>query len=150
MRRLAAFIALTVASTFVCGVHAQSDKSQIIKILPDKIEWEAAPPGEIGVKGATLTGPLTTRGFYTRRVHLAQGGMVAPHTHPDTRYVTVLSGELFIGQGDTMDPATASRYPAGSYIVIPAGMAHYSLAIGGEAEYQESGIGPTATNFLKK
>jgi quercetin dioxygenase-like cupin family protein len=76
--------------------------------------------------------------------------MITPHTHPDNRYTTVLSGELYAGLGETMDAAKATRYPAGSFFIMPAGQVHYSLARDGEVTYQESGMGPTGTSFLKK
>jgi hypothetical protein len=33
---------------------------------------------------------------------------------------------------------------------MPAGQVHYSWARNGEVTYQESGMGPTGTAFLKK
>jgi hypothetical protein len=49
-----------------------------------------------------------------------------------------------------IDRAKETRYPAGSFVVMPAGQPHYSLAKDGEVVYQESGYGPTGTSFLKK
>ncbi len=144
-------IALLVASTSVLPVQAQGEEGQSVQILPDQIKW-TSPPATVapGAQAAVLSGPLDKPGFYTQRVRLAQGGMITPHTHPDTRYVTVLSGELYLGQGESMEAEKTTRYPAGSYFVVPAGVVHYAWARSGEVVYQESGIGPTATNFLKK
>jgi quercetin dioxygenase-like cupin family protein len=142
------FVAAAVLAVFAAAAFAQSD---LVQILPDQIKWNNAPPGVTkDTQAAVLAGPLDKPVPYTQRVHLAAGGMVMPHTHPDTRYTTVLSGELYAGVGETMDAATATRYPAGSFLVMPAGKVHYSWAKNGEVVYQESGVGPTATNFLKK
>lgn len=139
----AAALAVLAAAAF-----AQANLAQF---LPDQIKWNAAPPGVTqGATSAVLSGPLDKANPYTQRVHLAAGGMITPHTHPDTRYTTVLSGELYAGLGETMDPAKTIRYPAGSFFVMPAGQVHYSWAKNGEVTYQESGMGPTGTNFLKK
>ncbi len=149
--RWAYFIALLVASAFVLTVHAQAEDGQLVQILPDRIKWTSASATVApGAQVAVLSGPLDKPGFYTQRVRLTQGGMVTPHTHPDTRYVTVLSGELYVGQGESLEAEKTTRYPVGSYFVVPAGVVHYVLARNGEVVYQESGIGPTATNFLKK
>ena len=149
-RRSVAVIAMLIGSAVAVAAMAQGEGGKILGVPPDKIKWGATPAGETGVRGATLTGTLDQPGFYTRRVHLSPDGMVPPHTHPDTRYVTVLSGALYVGQDETMDRSKAVRYPAGSYLVVPAGAVHYSWALDGEVEYQESGIGPTATRFLNK
>jgi quercetin dioxygenase-like cupin family protein len=122
-----------------------------IELLPDQIKWTALPPDV--TSGATwmlLVGPLDKPVHYTLRVHLEKGGMVTPHTHPDARYVTVLSGEVYAGMGDTVNEATSKRYPAGSFFVVPPGHVHYSWAKDGEVTYQESGIGPTSNAYLKK
>ncbi len=149
MKKLCAtFIALSAAMAAVAAVHAQDGA---IQLLPDQIKWTALPPDV--TSGATwmmLVGPLDKPVHYTLRVHLDKGGMVTPHTHPDARYVTVLSGEVYAGMGDTVNEATLKRYPAGSFFVVPAGHVHYSWAKDGEVTYQESGIGPTSNAYLKK
>lgn len=140
---LAAVPAVVAAAAFAQG--------GLVQFLPDQIKWNAGPPGITqGAQTAVLSGPLDKAIPYTQRVHLAAGGVITPHTHPDTRHTTVLSGELSVGLGETIDPAKATRYPAGSFVVMPAGQAHYSLARNGEVTYQESGMGPTGTSFLKK
>jgi quercetin dioxygenase-like cupin family protein len=146
MRKLRlVFLALPAAAALA---YAQA---AMVQFLPNDIKWASAPPGVTrDAQAAVLAGPLDKPNPYTQRVRLAAGGAIMPHTHPDTRYVTVLSGELYAGIGETADPAKATRYPAGSFFVMPAGTVHYSLAQHGEVVYQESGMGPTGTNFLKK
>jgi quercetin dioxygenase-like cupin family protein len=150
-RRSVYLIALLAASAGLLAVSASSEGAEAVQILPDQITWAAAPTEVApGTEVAVLSGPLDKPGFYAQRVRLKSGGMVTPHTHPDTRYVTVLSGELYVGHGEKMEADQTTKYPAGSYFVVPAGVVHYVWARSGEVVYQESGIGPTATNFLKK
>src|SRR3954469_12160577 len=53
------------------------------------------------VESAQLSGPQDEKGaFYTSRLRLEKGGQVAPHTHPDARYTTVLSGTLYVCTSD--------------------------------------------------
>ena len=126
-------------------------QEEIVQFLPGQIQWKDVPPAVAkNAKAAVLAGPLDKSVLYTQRVRLAPGGMIMPHTHPDTRYTTVLSGVLYVGVGENFDPAKATRYPAGSFVVMPAGKPHYVLAKKGEVVYQESGIGPTGASVVKK
>ena len=126
-------------------------QANVVQFMPGEIKWASAPPGVTkDAQAAVLAGPLDKPVPYTQRVRLAPGGMIAPHTHPDVRQTTVLSGELTVGLGETFDAAKETHYPAGSFVVMPARQPHYSLAKNGEVVYQESGYGPTGTSFIKK
>lgn len=99
---------------------------------------------------AWLAGGNDKTGLYELRVHLAPGGVVPPHTHPDARCATVLSGDLSAGQGSTIDPSSAKKYSAGSFHCVPAGVPHYVFAKDGDVMFQDSGVGPTGLTWLKK
>ena len=45
------------------------------------------------------------------------------HTHPHDEVVTVIEGTWYLGEGERFDAAKLKGYPAGSFIVIPAGVA---------------------------
>ena len=77
-------------------------------------------------------------------------GIILPHYHQDTRYVTVLRGTLFAGSGPDVNEANAKAYDEGSFFVVPAGDVHFSWAKDGDVEYQESGIGPTSNELYKR
>jgi quercetin dioxygenase-like cupin family protein len=87
-------------------------------------------------------------GTYAMRVVLANDGRIPPHTHPDTRYSTVLSGTLYVGLGTKFDATVMVAVPAGGVYVAPAGVAHFLWAKDGEVVYQEAGMGPTGTKVL--
>lgn len=124
----------------------------LVSLLPDQVKWNPMPAGVAqGAESALLTGSLTRPGsLYTLRVRLAKGGKVMPHVHPDTRYITVISGELYSSRAERVADADLSRFPAGSYYSVPAGAAHFVFARDSEVVFQESGIGPTESLFLKK
>jgi quercetin dioxygenase-like cupin family protein len=110
-----------------------------------------APMSSGSGESAQLSGPQDQKGaFYTSRIHLRPGGQVAPHTHPDTRYTTVLSGTLSVCTSDRAAADAVRKFPAGSFFIMPAGVVHCSWALDGEVTYQESGIGPTAVIPVKK
>ena len=43
-----------------------------------------------------------------------------------------------------------ARRAQGSFMIVPAGEAHWSWAKNGDVVYQETGNGPTATNLIKQ
>lgn len=138
--------ALVVASLWVgFAAHAQST---ISKTVPADIKYEPIPFAP-GAEVAYLAGDGNKPENYSLRVHLSQGAKIPPHTHPDTRMIVVLSGELFVGSGARLDSDSGSLLPAGSFLTIPAGAIHWSWAKNGETTYQEFGTGPTATNLTE-
>lgn len=116
-------------------------------IAPDSLQW-FGPPGNEKLKGAWVLGSEKGEGTYAIRVRLADGGVIPPHTHPDERYTTVLSGTLFVGFGSSMENAKWQAVPAGSVYVAPAKQPHFLKAREGDVVYQEGGYGPTATQWL--
>jgi len=140
--RIAALAAACAAVAAISGAAAQSGAA----LQAVEVKYAPNPFGE----GAILSGPLDKPVLYTQRVHLKAGGLVPPHTHPDTRYTTVLSGTLYVCTGDKVAADAVKAFPAGSFLITPANVVHCSWAKDGEVVYQESGIGPTATNLLKK
>lgn len=113
-------------------------------ILPDTCQW-GGPPDNPKLRAAWMVGAEDRAGLYALRVSLAEGGRIPPHTHPDTRYSTVLGGTLYVGFGAVMDDALLVAVPTGGVYVAPAGVPHYLVARDGDVLYQESGTGPTAT-----
>jgi quercetin dioxygenase-like cupin family protein len=73
---------------------------------------------------------------------------VAPHTHPDSREVTVLSGVFATGYGEKVDPAKLKLLPAGSVYTEPANVAHF-IEIKEDVVLQVTGIGPSGRHFLE-
>jgi quercetin dioxygenase-like cupin family protein len=132
-----------VAVAALSGAVAQTTGAALQAV---EVKYTPNPFGE----GAILSGPLDKPALYTQRVHLKAGGLVPPHTHPDTRYTTILSGTLYVCTGDKVAADAVKAFPAGSFLITPANVVHCSWAKDGDVVYQESGIGPTATNLLKK
>lgn len=152
MIRTSLFLIVSIFLLWNCSSHDQRDNSQLIEILPDQIKWESLPePNTSGAKASVLIGNLDDQGtLYELRVHLKDGGYIKPHKHPDDRHVTVLSGELYAGLGESMDEANITIFPTGSFFVTLAGTVHFARAGNGDVIYQEVGIGPTSTDFIKE
>jgi hypothetical protein len=134
----------------LCGVclsaAALADEG-LIGVLPQDIAWtqrRASPD----VFHAGIYGDPAKPGPYAFRIRAQAGHRLAPHTHPDERTVTVLSGTYWSGVGETFDDSKLRAFPAGSFYVIPAGVPHYSAVLEGEVEFQEGGVGPTSHDLV--
>lgn len=109
-----------------------------------------APVGNAtAMDAAFLVGAPNQPGVYTIRVHLKDGGLMPPHSHPDDRIITVVSGTLHYGFGTTADPAVTKAYPTGSVFLAKANEPHYAIGKG-DAVYQESGTAPTGTKWVER
>ena len=83
------------------------------------------------------------------RVHLAAGGRIRPHTHPDERNSTVLKGVLYVGFGRIFDESKLVAIPTGQ---CASSRQCATLCYGQEGDviYQEAGVGVTGTMFLSE
>ena len=116
-------------------------------ILPERLTW-VSPPTLPALHSAWLVGSESQTGLYLLRVKLAADGRIPPHTHPDDRLTTVLSGTLFVGFGATFEESRVVTIPAGAAYIAPARTPHFVWAKEGQVEYQEMGNGPTGTVFI--
>ena len=115
-------------------------------LLPSTVKWQSAAGAEL----AWFVGAPDKPGLYAVRVKFPAGTKLPPHTHPDERFTTVLDGTLYVGFGDVFDETRLVAIPPGGMYVAPAGVAHFGWAKDGPVTYQESGMGPTTTNFLNR
>ena len=74
-------------------------------------------------------------------------GRVAVDGHESDEHITVLSGALSMGMGDTMDTAHGATLKAGGYAVAPANMHHYAWTKTG-ATIQVHMMGPFAITYV--
>jgi len=139
---------LAVALLAGCGATAWAQSPSPAPLLPESFDW-VSPPHIPGLRAAWVIGAEKDSGSYLLRVRLARGAWIPPHTHPDERSSTVLSGTLYVGFGEVADEARLVAIPAGGVYVAPANMPHYLWAKDGDVIYQESGMGPTATTPIR-
>jgi quercetin dioxygenase-like cupin family protein len=142
---LVAVLAFTPA---ISAVRAQGDPPASVAILPGDIKWGSNPAIPPGGQTAMLVGKPGQAGAYAFRVNFPAGYKVMPHSHPEERIYTVLSGTWYIGLGDKFDPAKLKAFPAGSIYVLPAKVNHFHWARSGESIVQVNGGGPTTTDYV--
>ena len=138
-------IAFVVGALAVCvaGVsHAQSITSS------QGTKWGPGPAVlPAGVRAAVLDGDPMKSGPYTLRLLMPPGYRIPPHSHPTAENVTVISGNLNVGMGDTFDRKKATSLHPGTFAAIPPGMHHFAWA-SGRTIVQIHGNGPFAINYV--
>lgn len=68
---------------------------------------------------------------------VAAGAVVPPHaTESRLRLITVVSGTLYWGDGDTVDPASETAFASGSFLLRAAGQTHWIAARDGALRIQ--------------
>jgi quercetin dioxygenase-like cupin family protein len=137
-------LALSASSSLM----AQTDPPGFVQILPDQVKWQptaAIPPGG---QSAVLYGDPRKAVPFVTRVRQPADYKIQPHTHPEERVYTVISGTFYIGFGDKLDPTKLKAFPAGSMFVVPAYASHFHWMRSGEAVVQVSGVGPSGIEYV--
>ena len=126
------------------------DKKTVVGLIPEQVRWSTPPYYKDGRQRAQMYGDSSQGGTWIDRVKIPAGGRVLAHTHPHDEVVTVIEGTWYVGEGEKFDQAKLKSYPAGSFIVIPAGVPHFVAAKEHEVIVQVSGAGKFATDYLEK
>lgn len=108
---------------------------------PSSIHWVAQTGPAKGTATVNLVGDPAKPGNAIMRVKMPDGFVNQPHYHAHDEYITVMQGTLLFGTGDTVDKSKAKVLPTGSFIAVPAGVHHWSVAQGATIE-QVGGPGP--------
>ncbi len=139
---------LAVVLSVAAFVAVQPSQAQNA-FTPDQVKWAPAPPFlPPGAQLAVLEGdPMATTGDFTIRLKMPDGYKVPPHTHPHRENVTVLSGTLKVGMGDTFDASKMMSFGAGSFAYLDPSMHHYAGA-SGETIIQIHGESPAKFNWI--
>jgi quercetin dioxygenase-like cupin family protein len=119
-----------------------------VALTPEEMHWMtqgalSAP----GMEQVNLVGDPAKPGPYTLRLKFPKGVKIAPHTHPDAREVTVLSGLYASGYGERFDTDRLKPLPAGSFYTEPKNVPHY-IEIKEDTVLQVSGMGPSQRNLV--
>lgn len=114
-------------------------------VTPDSLAWRRAAPG---VELAIAEGyPGTAGTRFTMMLRFEDGSWIPPHWHNVEKVLTVISGELLLGEGDRPDAGATRRFGPGSVIVIPAERRHYEGGAG-KTLVSLTAIGPFQTSMV--
>jgi quercetin dioxygenase-like cupin family protein len=139
--------AVSVACLISTAAAAQEAAAPTI-IPAETLKWNPTPFPE--VTAAVIAGNPMASGMYAIFAKYSAGAKSSPHTRPDQRVVTVISGTYYAGAGTEFDESKLKPLKPGTTIVVPANSPHYASAKDGETIVQEVGIGPTGTNIWPK
>jgi quercetin dioxygenase-like cupin family protein len=117
-------------------------------VLSEDIDFEPFPSFPPAARLAVVAGDPAKPGLYTTRVKLPSGVKLMPHTHPEDRIYTVISGVFYIGLGEQFDSEKLVAHPPGAVIVLPSGTPHFHWAKSGEYVTQISAIGPLGLDYV--
>lgn len=145
----AASVAIVAAVACATTLAGQGKKG-IVGLAPDEVRWFTPPFYNDGRQRAQLFGDSGQGGAWIDRVKIPGGARVLAHTHAQDELVTVIEGTWYLGEGVQFDAAKLRGYPAGSFIVIPAGVPHFVAAEKGTVVVQVSGTGKFQTEYLEK
>ncbi len=122
------------------SVHAEELDPKAIAIkLPEQINWVANPGGS---ESAVLVGDPAKPGLYVVLNKLKAHHNSKPHSHPNDRFITVISGTWWVGTGTDYNPDTLKPVPAGSFVTHYGNEVHYDGAKDEDTILQIVGIGP--------
>jgi quercetin dioxygenase-like cupin family protein len=142
------FTALALIAGLAGNAAAQTGAPGVMALTPGEMKW--GPQGNLALPGmeqADLVGNPTKPGPYTLRLKFPAGYKLAPHTHPDSREITILSGTWYTGYGEKYDAAALKALPAGSFYTEPANVPHF-VEVREPVVIQVSGTGPSGRKFV--
>ena len=126
----------------------QPDQAVFRSVLPEDIDWKPFPAFPPSVRLAVVVGQPSEAAPYVIRVKVPGGVKLMPHTHPEDRVYTVISGVFYIGIGDRFDDDKLQAYRPGSVIVLPGDTHHFHWAKSGEYVSQVTAIGPLGLEYV--
>jgi quercetin dioxygenase-like cupin family protein len=144
------FVGLQIAGGALLGgpAMAQLTGAGVMARTPVEMKWEARGAlARNGIEETNLVGDPAKPGPYTLRLKFPPGYKLPPHTHPDAREVTILSGTLYTAYWDGIKTTALKELPAGSFYTEPANVIHVVEARE-PTLIQVSGIGPSGRRFI--
>jgi hypothetical protein len=117
-------------------------------VLPEDVDWRPFASFPPTARLAVIIGDPSKPGPYATRVKVPHGVKLMPHTHPEDRLYTVISGVFYIGLGEQFDAAKLQAYPPGAVVSLPGNTAHFHWARSGEYVTQISAIGPLGLDYV--
>lgn len=137
----------------IAEARDSGEPMQIIVATPQELSVSQSASKTVGVSqvggqsAKMLYGDPTKPGLYTVLLRLEPHKRIMPLSHPDSRFVTVLSGTFYIGWGDAYDEAKLKALPAGGIYTEPANANHFGETQDEPALVAITGYGPSGTTY---
>ena len=102
-----------------------------------------------GAKDILLFGNPGKTGNYTFRFKLPENYKIEPIILTSPSFLTVIEGEIFIGEGNKFDKSSMKGMPAGSFCNIPSNHPIYLMSEK-QVTLQFHGLGPIELKYLNE
>jgi hypothetical protein len=139
-----------LAALVACGTpaFAADADGEHVFVNPHELKWVNAPPTlPKGAKIAVVYGDPGKPGPFVIRLMAPAGYKIAPHWHSQTENVTVMSGTLYLGEGEKADRQKAQPLKTGGFHYLPAKQRHYAFTRT-PTIVQVHGEGPFDINYV--
>ena len=141
-------LAFGVSIAVVIVERSEPPKLPALVLEPEDLRWsKLAAYAMPGLEQVNLVSDPALPGRYTIRLKFPKGFRIAPHTHPDSREVTVISGTFANGYGDTFDASKLRKLKAGSFYTEPSDVPHF-IEVQEDVVLQVTGTGPSGRHFI--
>src|SRR5262245_60912348 len=138
---------LLVALLAVRQEESKSKREHAI-VAPEDMKWEEGPESlPPGAKCVVLDGDPKKPEVFHLRLKFPAGYKVAPHWHPGTERVTIISGSGKLGLGEKFDDSAMKPLSAGTFLSLPPRTAHY-VVCDEETIVQLSTMGPWGVTYI--
>jgi hypothetical protein len=136
-----ALIALWLVGATIAALAQSPAKPSSGPLVDDKrlvMQIDQVAPG-----GTTnVFGDPSKPGPYVQRVQLAVNAKTRPRFYDRDRWVTVLKGTWWVGDGEVFNPSKLVPIREGGFMFQPANLRTFDFAADGEVILQISGTGP--------
>ena len=152
--RKASMVAVIVFAALGCQKLVSTAQSGEARVTPGEVNWPAAAAAGVGTSGASgiqtvvLKGDPAKAGLYTLLLRAGPNMKIQPHSHPDDRVATVISGTWYFGYGRQFDGAGLKALPPGSFYTEPPGVDHFAMTAEQTVVIQITGTGPSSTTYV--
>jgi quercetin dioxygenase-like cupin family protein len=140
-------------ATASSDVHKGSDLGEL-RLTPSEYNFPqhgnpgTGSSGVGGIETVVLKGDPNQASVYTIMLRVPAHTQIAPHSHPDDRVATVISGTWRIGYGDKFEEAKLKALPPGSFYTEPPGQNHFAETGEEPVVVQITGFGPSSTDYV--
>jgi hypothetical protein len=137
-RLVPSLVLAATAVLMIPGRAAEPDPKALTYTFPENIKWNTAANQD----NAVLQGDPSQPGLYVVLTRWHKGNNSRPHSHPNNRYITVLSGTWWVGTGANYDPAGMVPMKTGTHVVHYGNELHYDGAKDEDCTLLIVGMGP--------
>jgi quercetin dioxygenase-like cupin family protein len=141
IRARLAMVALALTATFgaVSFARAEIDPKALAIVPFDKLEFKGKPGQP---QTAAVFGDSTKPELYGVVIKWPPHTNSRPHSHPNARYITVLSGTWWVNTGAKYTPETMVPVKPGAFVIHYPNEIHYDGAKDDSAMIYIVGMGP--------